>query len=61
MIRRRLAQGVPQESPLWVISGPSESYQLNDRYRVQTGRSATNFQKPKSERLLFPKAVVQIQ
>jgi hypothetical protein len=39
--------------------GPSPSYQLNDRCRVQTGRSPTNFQKPKPERLLFPLAVVQ--
>ncbi len=45
--------------PLWVGRGPSLSYQLNGRYRAHTGRSATNFQKPKSERLLFPKAVVQ--
>ncbi len=42
-----------------VVSGPSTSYQLSGRYRVHTGRSAANFQKPKFERLLFPKAVVQ--
>jgi hypothetical protein len=46
--------------PLWVGSGPSPSYQLKVRYRAQTGRSATTFQKSKSERLLFPEADVQI-
>ena len=46
--------------PLRVASGPSELYHLNDSYRVRTGRSPTTFQKAKSERLLFPKAVVQI-
>jgi hypothetical protein len=42
-----------------VVSDPSLSYQLNGCYRVYTGRSATNFQKPKFERLLFPKAAVE--
>jgi hypothetical protein len=37
----------------------SQLYHPNGRYRAHTGRSATIFQKPKSERLLFPKAVVQ--
>jgi hypothetical protein len=37
----------------------SELYHLKGRYRVHTGRSATIFQKPKFERLHFPKAVVQ--
>jgi len=48
------------ERLLRVVSGPSPSYQLKVRYRAQTGRSATTFQKSKSERLLSPKAVVQI-
>jgi hypothetical protein len=45
--------------PLWVGSRPSQQYQLKVRYRAQTGRSATTFQKSKSERLLFPEAGVQ--
>jgi hypothetical protein len=46
---------------LWVGSGSSALYHPNGRFRVviSTGRSATIFQNPKSERLLFPKAVVQ--
>ncbi len=61
MIRRRLAQGVPQESPLWVSSGLSLSYQFNGRYRVYTGRSITIFRKSISDRPLSSIAVVQIQ
>ncbi len=38
----------------------SPSYQLKVRFRVHTGRPATKFRMPISERLLFPKAVVQI-
>jgi hypothetical protein len=48
------------ERPLRVASGPSPSYQANGRFRAQTGRFATTFQKSKSERLLFPEADVQI-
>jgi hypothetical protein len=46
--------------PLRVVSGPSTSYQLSGRYRAHTGRSVPIFQKPEPERLLFPKADVQI-
>ncbi len=49
----------PLGCPLRVASGPSELYHLKGRYRVHTGRSATIFQRPKFERLLFPKADVQ--
>jgi len=44
---------------LWVVSGPSTSYQFNGRYRGRSGQSAGFFEKPNAERLLFPKAVVQ--
>jgi hypothetical protein len=44
---------------LGVGSGNSALYHPNGRFRVHTGRSATTFQNPKSERLLSPEAVVQ--
>jgi hypothetical protein len=47
------------EGPHWVGSGSSALYHPNGRFRVHTGRSATIFRNPKSERLLFPKAVFQ--
>ena len=40
-------------------SGSSALYHPNGRFRVHTGRYATIFRNPKTERLLFPKAVVQ--
>jgi len=47
------------ERPEWVGSGSSALYHPNGRYRAHTGCSTTIFQKLKSERLLFPKAVIQ--
>jgi hypothetical protein len=44
---------------LWVSSGPSRVYQLNDCYRVRTGRSLRFFQRQKFERLLSPRAAIQ--
>ncbi len=56
----RFKKSLVCDRPLWVSCGRSASYQANVRFRVYSGRSVAFFESVISERLLSPRAVIQI-